>query len=359
MDSTASAEELTKQGMAAFKNHEKAQAARLFFQATQVDPSYQRAWLWLGSCLPAPQDKRVCFERAVALDPESDAGRRAAAALEQLTSGVPWPMPPAASPVASADSFGRFDALPPSIQPPHATISPQQMPFPPMPTNHSVHVSAGTAVRFALSSERGSVRRMILGALLLLIPVLGQLWVLGYMIDVARHVAAGQGHPLPPISFTRQLGSGVGLMVIAFAHNLPVFILLCFPYAIPLLTAMLTDDPSINEGAVIVALCFLPIIFLVGIVMQLLLLASIVRYVQTERVGAALRLSQSWGLLRALPGTWILVFCLTILAGIIAGLSAMGFVLLAGFLAFFSGLFGLLIAYLFFGHVLGQVASQS
>jgi tetratricopeptide (TPR) repeat protein len=76
--------DLIKQGIALYKAGDKLQAGRQFYQATQVDPTNQLAWLWLAGCIDEEQDQRHCFEQVVAINPQSEAGQRAAAELAKL-----------------------------------------------------------------------------------------------------------------------------------------------------------------------------------------------------------------------------------------------------------------------------------
>jgi ferric-dicitrate binding protein FerR (iron transport regulator) len=91
------AEELVRQGIEAFKTGDQARARDLFIQATQTDPDYQLALLWLASVTDEPVQKRQYLQRAIAINPNNGAGWRAAEDLSRLDSGsdaLPLPPPP-------------------------------------------------------------------------------------------------------------------------------------------------------------------------------------------------------------------------------------------------------------------------
>jgi hypothetical protein len=75
---------LVQQGTAAFKAGDTQAAAKLLYQATKADPNNQLAWLWLSGCFEDDKDKRTCLERARDINPQSDLGQRAAAALNKM-----------------------------------------------------------------------------------------------------------------------------------------------------------------------------------------------------------------------------------------------------------------------------------
>lgn len=72
------ANDLIKQGIALYKKGDKLQAGRQFYQATQADPTNQIAWLWLAGCVDEEQDQRMCFEKVIAINSQSEAGQQAA-----------------------------------------------------------------------------------------------------------------------------------------------------------------------------------------------------------------------------------------------------------------------------------------
>lgn len=74
------------QGIAAYRAGNRKQAGDLFSQVTQSDPNNQIAWYWLAGCMDNDEDKRRCLERVVAINPESEAGKRAAQDLAKFQS---------------------------------------------------------------------------------------------------------------------------------------------------------------------------------------------------------------------------------------------------------------------------------
>jgi cobalamin biosynthesis Mg chelatase CobN len=75
--------QLVKQGIATAKAGDIAGASSLFRQAVETDPANQVALLWLSGCLPN-DEKYHYLEQARAINPDSEAGKLATAALQQV-----------------------------------------------------------------------------------------------------------------------------------------------------------------------------------------------------------------------------------------------------------------------------------
>jgi tetratricopeptide (TPR) repeat protein len=85
----SNAAQLLRQGVADFKAGNREQAARLFYQAVQDDPQSQMGWLWLAGCLEDDNEKRQCLERARAINPNNELGKRAEQGLASMQSRLP------------------------------------------------------------------------------------------------------------------------------------------------------------------------------------------------------------------------------------------------------------------------------
>jgi hypothetical protein len=64
------------------KGH-RAKAHTLFRQAVEVDPYHEMVWLWLASVVETEEDRRVCFENVLELNPSNPTARRQLQQIEQ------------------------------------------------------------------------------------------------------------------------------------------------------------------------------------------------------------------------------------------------------------------------------------
>ncbi len=75
--------QLFKQGKEAAKRGDKAKAHELFRQAIEIDPYHEQVWLWLASVVESDEDRRVCFENVLELNPLHPTARQQLQRLEQ------------------------------------------------------------------------------------------------------------------------------------------------------------------------------------------------------------------------------------------------------------------------------------
>ncbi len=67
---------LFKEGKEAAKRGDNAKAHDLFRQAIVIDPYHEQIWLWLASVVETDEDRRVCFENVLELNPTHPTARR-------------------------------------------------------------------------------------------------------------------------------------------------------------------------------------------------------------------------------------------------------------------------------------------
>lgn len=74
---------LFKAGKEAARSGEKNKAHELFRQAIEIDPYHEQVWLWLASVVETNEDRLVCFENVLELNPSNPTARKQLQILEQ------------------------------------------------------------------------------------------------------------------------------------------------------------------------------------------------------------------------------------------------------------------------------------
>lgn len=106
------ADKLIEQGQLALNEGRRAEAQELLIRATEIDENNVNAWLLLVSAVDSVEEKRICLENVLMLEPANTAAQRM---LEELDRGG----------IDSAtvdDLAGAFDAEPAVNSPPPAPI---------------------------------------------------------------------------------------------------------------------------------------------------------------------------------------------------------------------------------------------
>jgi hypothetical protein len=177
----------------------------------------------------------------------------------------------------------------------------------------------GKAFTFVFEDEDW-LKKIALGGLLSLIPVIGIFLVIGYGFEVTKRVIKGDAEVLPDWSdFGGYLTKGFLVFLIVFVYLLPV-ILIQACTSIP----FLFDKPGDTLTAIftIVTICFGCFTFLYSLVAYLVLPAAVGRYAATGELGEAFKLGAIFGMVKDNLGTYGMVLLGGIVASLVASLGS-------------------------------------
>lgn len=202
------------------------------------------------------------------------------------------------------------------------------------------------------------VQKTVIGGLINLIPIIGQVIVLGYMIEVGRNVIRGNPRPLPDWSDIGRLAvDGLSAFVISIVYVLPILAILCLVLlsALAIGGAFDSDGAPVNAIVAVGIFCFSGFAVIYGIAVGWLFLpAALARYADTEDLMSALRFGEVWAITRANPVVFLMALLVSWAASFIGGFGIVVCVIGVWFTQFY--------AQCVTGHVYGQaylVARQS
>ena len=82
--------DLLQRGIEAARAKRNDEARELLMRVVQLDEQNEQAWLWLSGVVESLDDRRVCLENVLALNPNN---QRAQAGLRWLDQQAPVPPP--------------------------------------------------------------------------------------------------------------------------------------------------------------------------------------------------------------------------------------------------------------------------
>lgn len=188
--------------------------------------------------------------------------------------------------------------------------------------------------------------------LVTLIPIVGQLVLFGWYLEVIRRVINDDPVPLPELDFGGQLTKGLQGWVIALVYILPM-IILTIPIAIvPVLGETLDmGADTVNTMMMAISCICGGIMLIYGLLMGFMIPAAIGKFVDEGSLGAAFRIGDIFGLVRAAPIAYLLVLLGSMVAQIVGQLGSIACVI------------GLLITMPYsmaiIGHLIGQAYKQA
>ena len=188
------------------------------------------------------------------------------------------------------------------------------------------------------------VKKVALIAVVTLIPIVGFLVAMGWMLEVTRRVINRDPRPLPDLNFGAQLGLGFKALVVALGYAVPVLIL-----ELPIIigTSVLTDGSEMSTNIILaLSVCCGGLIFIYALLLAVMMPAAYGNVAAQNSIGAGFKFGQIIGLLRANPGAYLLALLGTLLGSFVASL---------GMVACIIGVF-FTYAYFFAvqGHLYGQ-----
>lgn len=214
----------------------------------------------------------------------------------------------------------------------------------------------GQAFRFVFEDAEW-FKKILLGALIMLIPLFGPLALMGYGIAVVRNVKRGAARPLPHWD---RLGEyfmdGLKLWVIMLVYSLPILIIMCPAALVGALPALggeseelLTILGGISTVLIIGMNCIATVY---GLALALLTPIIQIRYAETGEIAPCLRFGEIFKLLTAHIGPVFLSQIAIWLASVL--IFPIAIIITLGLLAFPLAVW----VTVFASHMYGQIGRQ-
>lgn len=179
----------------------------------------------------------------------------------------------------------------------------------------------GKAFGFVFEDEEW-IKKILLGALIMLIPIFGQFALMGYAIAIIRNVKADSTRPLPAWdNLGEYFTDGLKSWVAALVYALPILILICPIVLVGMLPVLGGENKDVVtilasiSGVVSMGLGCL--IALYGIPLALLMPVVQIRYAETSEIEPCLRFGEMFRFLFANVGNVIISQVLLWVAGMI------------------------------------------
>jgi hypothetical protein len=208
-----------------------------------------------------------------------------------------------------------------------------------------------------ITEDQDWIKKVLIAGLISLIPVVGQFYLMGYVLEVLRNVIAGREVPLPDATanFGDKLVKGLLLTAITFIYGLPIMLIsACSGVGNSILANTVQDSDTFSTIMMVFGGCFGFVSLLYGIALGLLTPFIWSTFAETGQFGDAFKLNRIWAMFRSNIGQAIIVFLVCSVVGFVAG--AVGFVLCIIGLVF-TTLYAQLVAAFLYGSLYRQAKS--
>jgi len=162
-------------------------------------------------------------------------------------------------------------------------------------------------------------KKLALAALVSLIPIIGQIFLLGWGLEITRRVINNDPNPLPDLDFGGQLGLGFKAWVVGLVYAIPVFI---FTLPTTIASAFAGSDGSDTAMTIVavVSICTGILNVIYSLVLGFVLPAAYGRVAVENTIGAGLKFGEVFGMVKRAPMAYLIVLLGTLVAGFIAPL---------------------------------------
>ncbi len=169
--------------------------------------------------------------------------------------------------------------------------------------------------------DKNWLSKILIAGLISLIPIVGQIYLFGWMIEIIRRVKAGRSDILPTTHFSYFLTLGLKMFVVSLIYSIPVIII---SGILQLLTSSASNaDESIFTIFFAGLGCIGGILSLVlNIAVALLGTYGAIKLAETDQIKACLDFNDAFQCIKNNIGAFIIVELLAIVAGLIEAAGA-------------------------------------
>jgi len=165
-------------------------------------------------------------------------------------------------------------------------------------------------------------KKILIPAAVMLIPIIGQIVVLGWSLEIVRRVIRQDPNPLPELDFGKNLSDGFKGFVINLVYAIPMIIFSLPPSLAPMLLSSGEDTDIMGIAATLIMVCCYGLMTLYGLLLAVVMPAALANFVAHENMSAGFRFKEVFGLIRVAIGPYLIVLVGVILSGMIAGLGS-------------------------------------
>jgi hypothetical protein len=165
-------------------------------------------------------------------------------------------------------------------------------------------------------------KKVALAALCSLIPIVGQLFLTGWMLEITKRVSMGHPVPLPDLDLGDNIIRGLKAWVVSVVYCLPLIVISLVFGAITGVFAGNSDSNAVGIFFTLVSICFTLFAILYGLVMAFILPAAYGKMVENEQLGDAFKFGEVFKLIKAAPAAFLIAVLGVIIASIISPLGS-------------------------------------
>jgi len=175
-----------------------------------------------------------------------------------------------------------------------------------------------TAFTF-VKNDKDWITKILITGLIGLIPIVGQLYLAGWSMDIAKRYTLGSADLLPDVNFGQYIKMGFKYCIVNLVYALPIIIVSVFT---GLFTSvfMNSDSEGIQFFGAALSCGMSFIYFILGLAISIFAYAGIMRLIENEQMKDAFNFAEVWKMVKKSPKTFMLLLLLSLLVSLISSL---------------------------------------
>ncbi|MEA4910437.1 MAG: DUF4013 domain-containing protein [Chloroflexi bacterium] len=177
----------------------------------------------------------------------------------------------------------------------------------------------GLAFSFAFK-DPDWLKKIALAGLVSLIPIIGQIFIIGWGLEVTRRVIRHEPELLPDLDFGENLSKGFQAFVISLVYSIPIIL---FSLIINISTALAANQQNGDTAAVVIAaisVCCGGLMLIYGIALGFWIPAAFGNFVDKGQLSAGFNFNDILALIKAAPVAYLIVLLGSLVAGFVGSL---------------------------------------
>ncbi len=200
-----------------------------------------------------------------------------------------------------------------------------------------------------VKDEKDWIQKLLITGLIALIPIVGILYVAGWLFEISRRVMNHEAEILPEVNFSKYISVGFKACVISFVYMLPCTVLNAFSSLSNNILSGSNSD-AITFIRVSISCGFGLLGTILGIALSLILIAAYIRFLDSYEISSAFNFSAVWKIFTSSTKDIFILWLFNILAAIIASVGVI--------FCFIGIVFTVPYASATWGHLLGQLKQK-
>lgn len=199
------------------------------------------------------------------------------------------------------------------------------------------------------------LKKLGIATLIQFIPILGQIVLQGWSVEISQRVKRGSPEPLPGWDqFSEYIGKGFTVFIANLIYQIPTVIFAClasFSWILPAMGAGSDGEGFLAALGVGAVVCLSCVIFLYAIAAAIVFFGGYVRYIDNPQLGVFFQFGDNIALVRNNIGEFGMAILYVLLAGLIVGA-------ISGITAGIGSILATPFIMYVMGHILGQLATR-